>query len=56
VFRGSKSNFTLGHFSFWGVSQTQILLRGFSPFWGPTGALWGSGVQNQIISGAFTHR
>jgi hypothetical protein len=31
-FRGTKSNFTLGHFSFWGVSQTQTLLRGLCPF------------------------
>jgi hypothetical protein len=52
-FRGSKSNFTLGTFSFWGVSQTQIILRGFSPFWGPTGAFWGSGAQNQILFRGF---
>jgi hypothetical protein len=31
-----------GHFYFWGVYQTQVLLRGFCPFWGPTGAFWGS--------------
>jgi hypothetical protein len=48
-FMGSKLNFTLWTFSFLGVSLTQILLRGFCPFWGPTGAFWCSGTQNQIL-------
>jgi hypothetical protein len=36
-FKGTKLNLTLGHLSVWGGSQTQILLRGFCPFWGPLG-------------------
>jgi hypothetical protein len=43
-FKGQKSNFTVWNFSFWGGSQTQNLLRGLLPFWGPIGMFWGSWV------------
>jgi hypothetical protein len=45
-----------GHLSFWGGSQTQILIRGLLPISGPTVAFWGSGPKIKFDFGAFTHR
>jgi hypothetical protein len=51
-----KSNFTLAHLSFWGVSQSQILLWGFCRFGAHWGLLGFWGPKSNLISGTFTHR
>jgi hypothetical protein len=52
-FRGPKSNFTLAHLSFWGVSQSQMLLWGLLPIWGPLGVFGVLGPKITFYSGAF---
>jgi hypothetical protein len=38
-----------GNFSLWGGSQTQLLLRVYSPFWGPLGPFGVQGLKINFI-------
>jgi hypothetical protein len=49
IFMGPHSNFTLGKFVLLGSLPNSNFIPGLLPIWGPTGAFWGSGAQNQIL-------
>jgi hypothetical protein len=54
IFMGPNSNFILGNLFFWGVSQTQILLRGLLPILGAHWCHLGfRGPKSNFTLGAF---